>query len=416
MTARSFIKALLRMLRSNLSLKIAAIIFAVILWMYVIAETNPLRPIVIDNVPVTLESFEQLKQNGLMVSEDIADVVSGAQVRLEVRQKEAKLVNAENVKASIDFSKVTKKGKIQLKINAKTEHGVVMSVYPSTVTVTVDDYVKNPIPVKCQVLNGSGDYYIGAPTLSPDVIEIMGARTDVSKAVSALCTVDLSGITTSFNQSLAVTLLDDKGKPLDSSVFVENLPSVIAKIEILPKKQVPVIGLGSIVNAGKVKQGYEITGISFNPEKIEIAGEKALLDTISEVYLQKMDVAGAAEDVAFNVKPEPIEGVRFIDVNEINAVVHISQKQAQRVFTDVSVAVENLPKGLKALLGQKTTDVTVAGGIEDLSSLKRSDIRAFIDLKGYAKGVYSLSVQAQSISNSNVNISFSPSEIKVTIQ
>lgn len=417
MKYKSFFKAVLKILRNNLSLKIAAIFLALILWSYVIAETNPPRPLTLDNIPVKLENIEELKVSGLTISEDITSVIKNVKVNLEVRQKELKLVNAENVTARIDFSKTNEKGEIQYKIIATTKYGTVLNVQPSVVTLTVDDYIKKTIPVKCEVKDGLQSYYIGQPALSPDVIDIMGARKDVVKASSALCRVDLSKETSSINQSVDLTILDNDGNPLDNSVYFERLPSVIVKIDILPKKEVVINGLGSIVNAGKIKEGYEIGGISVEPQKIEIAGEKALLDAISEVYLEDMDVSGASEDMTFNVLPKSIEGVRFLNVNEIAAIVHISQKQTQKVFKGVPIAVQNLPSGLSASLNPKTVDITVSGGVEDIKNLQKSDIKLFIDLAGYSKGSYTLSVQAESIETVlPENISYSLSEIKVSIK
>lgn len=416
---RKCLKAFGQALKNNLGLKIAAVIFAVILWSYVMAETNPPRPKSLENIPVTIQNIESLKARGLTISEDLSKVLKkGVRVNLEVRQKELKLVNEDNVSASIDFATTNGKGEMTFKINGATKYGTVTSVEPKNIQLTVDEYIKKQIPVKCTVKGaGQTGYFVGVPTISPNVIEIIGARKDVEKAASAVCEVDITNKTTSINQSVDVKILDSNGNALDNSVYFENLPSVIVQIDILPIKKVPVNAEGSILNASKVKAGYEIGEIKVEPAEVEIAAEQSVLNGISEVVLSDMDVSGAYENTIFTVKPKALEGVRFLSSDPIQVTVNISQIQSKKSFSDVTVALLNRPPGSKVYLDPETVDVTVSGGIKDIEFIRRNYIKLFVDLSGLSKGTYTLPVHAQNVDTLKTSkLSFSMSEIKVIIK
>ena len=290
---KRLLKGLIRMLRSNLVLKITAFIFAVILWSYVMAETNPPRPKSLDNIPVKVTNMESLKARGLTVSENLSNLLKGVRINLEVRQKELSLVNAENVSAFIDFSKTNGKGEVNYKITGTSKYGTITSFEPSTFTLTIDEYIKKPIPVEYKVKGQAPQgLYVGEPSISPNVIEIAGARKDVEKAALAVCEIDVTGKSESINQSMDVKILNHEGNALDRGAYLENIPSVIVKIDILPIKKVPVNAAASIINLSRIKEGYELAGISVDPSEIDIAASKTILDGISEVVLSDMDVGG----------------------------------------------------------------------------------------------------------------------------
>lgn len=414
---KRLLKGFIRMFRNNLVLKIAALIFAVILWSYVMAGTNPPRPKSLDNIPVKITNLESLKARGLTVSENLSNLLKSVRINLEVKQKELTLVNADNVSASIDFSKTNGKGEVEYKITGTTKYGTIISIEPSAVILTVDDYIKKQIPVKYEVKGQAPEgLYVGEPSISPNVIEIAGARKDVEKAALAVCEIDVTGKNESINQSMDVKILDQEGNALDKDVYFENLPSVIVKIDILPITNVPVNAAASIINASRIKEGYELGEVRVDPSQTDIAASKPILDSISEVVLSDMDVAGASANMVFTVQPKAIEGVRFLNKNSFLVTVNIAQIQSKKDFYDIPVAVLNRPKGFKVFIEPKTVDATVFGGIKDIEQLNKNNLKFFVDLSGMQKGVYSLPIRMEDIEPKTVNITLSMSEIKVTIK
>ena len=67
------------MFTKNLGIKISAVVFALLLWAYVLVVLNPVRTKLIDKVPISLEGYNDLlSRNLILVEQDLGQAsVSG---------------------------------------------------------------------------------------------------------------------------------------------------------------------------------------------------------------------------------------------------------------------------------------------------------------------------------------------------
>jgi YbbR domain-containing protein len=100
------------LLKNNLLLKIMAVLFAVVLWSYVLAQTNPVREKSVDNVSVSYVNIA----DGLAISNTLSQIVSTVDVSFEVKQNDIKYVNSSSVKASVDLSNISGPGEYTFEI------------------------------------------------------------------------------------------------------------------------------------------------------------------------------------------------------------------------------------------------------------------------------------------------------------
>ncbi len=383
-----------RMLRGNLVLKIMALLFAVILWSYVLADINPPRERVMADIKLRYTNAEELKAKGLDISGSLSDVLDTVDVRIEVRQSEIKYLSDQNVRATVDLSTINGPGLRTLKIMPTTTYGQVLDVYPPTVELYVDHYETRTIPVNVEVTGSVPQgYHASEPEITPGVVTISGASVDVEKVAGAVCTVDLSGLTEGFNKSLEVRLLDDDGNVVDKSLFAEGLPSVIVNLKVLAKKSVPVNAKSAILGQDELAAGYEIAGISCVPDTVEIVGDASVLDTVNSINLVPYSVSGASNSVAMLLDYQPPEGVSVLTGNKAQVYIEIRQIMETKDYSRIDIGVRNLAVGLTAQLSETQTDVTVIAGTAQLSALDRSDIVPFVDLEGLGRGVHTVYVQ-----------------------
>ena len=390
---KKFFAVIWKMLKSNWLLKIMALLFALILWSYVLAETDPPRVRMMEDITVRYDNVEDLRSKELDISGSLSDVLDTVDVRLEVRQSNLKYLSDENVRAYIDLSSINGKGEHVLNITAQSTYGEVLKVSPSEVTLYVDDYVTKQVPVNVN-LSGSvpSGYYASAPKITPGVIYVSGARVDVDKVVSAECEIDLNGQTEGYSKSVEVTLLDEFERTIDKSIFSESVPSVIVDLEVMAKKTVPVDISEAILGKEDLAPGYEITQVSVEPESVDIVGKKAIIDTISAIKLVPHSVSGADTDIVALLDYQGVEGVSVL--GEAKAQVFISIREITEIkeFGEVVVGVKNLSDGLDVLIEPAAVDVTVIAGIPMLSGLDKADIVPYVDVEGLLPGIYSLRV------------------------
>ncbi len=403
------------LLRGHLLLKIMALLFAVILWSYVVAEVNPERERRVNDITVRYENMGDLKAKGLDLSASLSEILDSVDIRLEVKQSELKYINDETVRAYADLSTINSTGYFTLRVRAETSYGKVLEVIPSTMQLYVDDSVNHPLPVNVEV-SGSvpSGYYADEPVITPSVITISGARVDVEKAASAVCYLDLSGLTEGYKKSIEVMLLDSDGNPLEKALFSESFPSVIVQLDILRRKTVPIDVGGSIFGQEDIAPGFEIIDITSTPDLIDIAGDPSVLAGISSINLVPYNVSGANTSVAVLLDYQLPEGVRVITPEKAQVFINIREIMNTLEFERVELTAKNVPGSLNVRLDTRFVDVTVLAGISRLTELSRDDIVPFVDLEGLGAGQHTLDVQFRLPPGFTAE-NFSPSVRTVTV-
>ena len=412
---KKFFSAFWHVLRSNLLLKIMSLLFAVILWSYVLSAVDPTRERWVSDISVSYQNADELKANGFAISESLSEILETADVLVGVFQSEIQYLSEENVKAYIDLSTINSTGWQTIEITATTEYGQKVRVSPSEVELYIDEYVTRTVPVNVEVTGSAADgYYAGTPEITPEVVSISGAKTDVLKVASALCTVDIDGLTEGFNKSIPVTLLDSDGAAVDESLFSGELPSVIVKLSVLAQKEVPVDVEGSIIGQDSLAAGYEITSMTCDPASVTIVGEKDVIDTITSVPLVAYSISGASADVTALLDYDLPEGVSVLESDKAQVEILIRETTAEHTYSNIPIDQKNLSSGLVATISQDVVDVTVIAGVSAVSALDKSDIVSYVDLEGLEPGTYSLDVLFE-IPDGYIADNFTPSVKTVTV-
>lgn len=392
---KTVFKAIWNVLKGNLVLKIMALLFAVILWSYVLAEENPYRTRVIPDVPVRYEKYEQLTDKKLEISKSLSEPLGYVSVKVKVRQSEIKNLKKENIDAYVDLSVITEAGDHPVKVEAKPKNfsGEVLEISPSTRSLHVDTFKSKPVPVAVNTIGSvPSGYHASPPVVAPTTVEIKGAQTDVQKVASAVCNVDLTGLTEGFSKSMEFDLLDYEGNIIDKNLF-DDLPSVIVTLDVQHMKTVPIDVAGSITGQDEVATGYEVADITCVPETVQITGSASALAEIDKIGLVPYSISGksASEAVALDYAPG-IEGVTVLTTEKAQIYITIREITHSKTYNDVSLEAKNLTKGLRIQYSQPKVDVTVLAGISKVSKLRRADIVPFVDLEGLKAGTYSLNV------------------------
>ena len=383
-----------RLLRSNLLLKIVSLFFAVVLWSYVLTQTNPTREQSFADIPLRYASQEVLSAQNLAISGSFSDVLDLVDVRIEVNQNDIKRLSRATVDAYVDLSVINGPGMYKLTVQAKPNVGQAVEISPSVVVLTVYPYKTRQVPVNVNVTGSVADgYYAMKPEITPGVVEISGASVDVDKVASAVCDIDLNGLTEGYNKSVPIRLLDSEGNDLDSARFSGGQLSVIVKLNVLATKVVPVDVENAIMGKNELAAGYEIAGITSTPESVMIAGPPDVVRGVSSISLMPYMISGASGSVAVMLDYQPPGGVTVLADGKAEVYVEIREITDTRRYENVPIEMRNLGPGLTAYLDVTRTDVTVRAGIPRLTRLKRSDIVPYVDLDGKGRGTYTVPVQ-----------------------
>ncbi len=271
---------------NNSLLKIISIIFAILLWSFVTNSTDPQRTKTITDVPVVLQGLEALEEKGLTLRDDIEKILPSVDVKVNVKNSDYKLLNKNVVFVSIDVSEIEKDGPNSVTVVTTFSNMIdvsLSSVNPHTVNVIVDKLVSKEVPVTVNKINSLKDGLISLAPKAPETVTIKGSSYYVERIKNAFCELDLSQLNDGDTASLPCRFTDADGNTI-------KFPTVRVDVDpdVQSVKTVNISSTRAVVNASKVKKGFEYNGVSLGT--VTVCGHLDVLNNISEISIQPIDL------------------------------------------------------------------------------------------------------------------------------
>lgn len=145
------------------------------------------------------------------------------------------------------------------------------------------------------------------------------------------------------------------------------------KTEIKDRKKVPV----KTVIEGSPEEGCFVKTIEVDPDSIELIGGEKSLETIKEVSIEPVNIAGKSGNfLAMKNIIVPAGGFQTLQ-KEVKVNV-VFEKFVTRTFSDVEIILKT---EANYSVVPASIDVTVAGPENLLKDIDSSDIKAYVDFK-----------------------------------
>lgn len=192
-----------RLLFENLTLKIAAIVFAVILWIFVASRGQ---------TEVAMDAL--IEHTGIPKGLEITRHVSkSASIVLRGHETVLKNIRKGDVRINIDLSRA-KKGEMTFQIRNDDVRvpyaATVTKIEPSSVKIVFEETAAKDVVVRT-VITGSpaNDYTVKSVTVKPAMVLIEGSKSDVRR-INHIKTepIDITGLSESFQQETGLDLGD----------------------------------------------------------------------------------------------------------------------------------------------------------------------------------------------------------------
>lgn len=344
----------------NLALKIVSLLFAMLIWGYVMVEVNPKRVKTITDVPISFSGESSLHDRGLAVRGDRDDILRNVTVRVKVQLTDYTGLDASDISASVSLRPVNKADTYKLKIDATSSLGTVENVSPSEITIEVDELATMLVPIDVEY---SGElpegYWKSEPTLASQSIKVSGPRDDVSTISKAICTINLEDRTTSYNEAILLKYVDKNGDEIDTALFLDTLPSVVVKMDVLRIVELPINAAEAVLGADALPANYEVYDVVATPPTVRVVGSESALSGLTGIQIENIDVSGSSSSVQQNIEITAPEGTTLLDDPNITVYVGIREKQDSVQFKGVPVETKGLAKKLTAELSAAECDVNI---------------------------------------------------------
>ena len=387
-----------------------ALLLAILFWYYVNGDTSVIVSRVINDIPVTFTNSDVLAENGLVLSSNVSYYVN-----LQVRGTEKNLdeINTKEITAEADLSSITTAGTYDVSVVTKgTANSIIISaIVPETITVTAEEITEKEwtptiIP---QGKPASGNTVISSTT--SDTVTVSGPSDELAVLSSISGVVNVDGLNGDSSQYVRVRPYDADGNEL-TDITIE--PDIV-RAEV-------VLGITKEVNVtvpqvqGSTADGYKVTSVTVDPEKMTVAGKQDVLETVTSLSLDAVTIGDTNNASSFTVE-ESVKlptGVTLIgDTDKVSVSVNIEQVVEKR-FTIDSIETSNLGSGLKvSKIDASSVAIKVSGVTSELNELSTRNMKAVLDLNGKGEGTYSIPVTVEVPKGTVTEVS--PKEISVTI-
>lgn len=372
-----------------------SVFLAVILWLYVRAEKDPVSDARIRNIPVQITGSSVLSSKGLTVAGLSSDRVS---TTLQAPASVLSDISRKNITATIDVSRIDEAGEhtlsynIVLPTNVNTDGVVIQEKEPETITVTVEKLYTSTLPIEFR-FEGSvaKGYQAGTPTIDPVNVTINGAVEQVNRVARAVVVLEAKDLKEQYTGDLPIRLLDANGDELKDLEVELSSETAYIVYPIVVVKEIPLT-VNVIAGGGATQEN--ISEPLIVPSKITVAGTQEDIDHLTEISLGSIDLSKVVgtSNFTFTIDLDPsLENVTGI--TEAKVTVTVSGLET-RSFEVGNIKLQNIPRGYSAKADTEAKTVYVRGKADELAMIDSSQLRIVADLKEVTgSGTYTIPVR-----------------------
>ncbi|MDR3689657.1 MAG: CdaR family protein [Fimbriimonas sp.] len=326
--------------RVNVPFALASLAISLMLWYVVLPQHLLTGP-----RPFTLKVFPMGLPPGLHASK-LPNVIV---VRAKVSDQEYNLLmQNESVRAEVDLTNA-QVGTSPYKVSIyplQLRQLIKDPVPPASVTVEPIATHKIAITVVNTGALSDSSLYLDDIELDDKQVTIDGPESEVDKVVRAQATLQLDKIDPHNPQKIEVPidLLDAQNHVVTS---LEPHPvSVVIKPKISPAPATKLVFVKPSF-IGHAPEGYEVTGYTVNPDRINATGPSRVLRDLAKLSTGPIDISQLINSQTLTAPVLLPPGVREVDTKEVQVTIDIQP---------ISV------KGLNVPAGTKPSDRPLTGG------------------------------------------------------
>ncbi|WLD93575.1 YbbR-like domain-containing protein [Alkalihalobacillus sp. AL-G] len=396
-----------RLLNSHWVVKITAFLIALMMYTTVynddsLVESDNNTNLGGDTLPKTVELIAKYDEEKyeLMGKPD--------RIKVEFTGSQADLTNFELKREPTAFIDLTGKGPGQYNVSIKIPNvpdNIDVHFIDETITVTLHEKTTETFPVTVQLINEDKlpkGYIAGDPELEIDEITITGAKELIDEIAYIRGFVNVSDTKDTIIQEVKLQAYNKDFDPIE----IEFDPEVIEVTVPIdnPNKEVPI----SVDEQGTLAEDLELISATLSEEEISVYAPEAVLDELSEINIP-IDLSKITEDTTIEVDVPLPEGAFYSTPGKVSVEIDVGQVEetstdgdsqdstaSSRTFSDLAIQIRGLSESEQASFIEPQSgifELTVKGNEEDLQSLSKDDIVAFVDVESLEKGQHDVEIQ-----------------------
>lgn len=366
--------------KRNLPPKIIAILFSLLLWVYVMSAINPRISSDISNINVQLMNIDEIRQQGLVI---VGDGGHNIRVRLTGRRDEVQRITRDQIIAKADL-KGYRVGTNNIPVEVFVDGHVDVDFVPKFITVELEEIVRRQREVDI-VIEGSPreGFVIGEIEFKPTVVWVEGPESIVNQVNKVIGRLELDGETSNVVQSIALKPVTSRGVEVQNVTIQTQFADVALSIDQL--KRVEVISKVTFNPA----PGYAIRSINYSPEFLFLKGQRNVLANAVSINTETRVINNVSENMEVKVPLDLPEGIDSLDYKEVNFNVVVDRIVERRYdFNREEIVIKNIQSGLTVDMNSlpEKIEVRLVAGESTIQNLEGGGLNVTLDVTGLQIG------------------------------
>ena len=394
-----------RALTKNWGLKLLAFVFSVLLWIIVMNIEDPVDERTFSGIQVTVTHPEIVTNPGNTYQ--ILDDSRTISVTVKAKRSILNKIKTDDIRATADMKNldVRTRSLIPIDISIPSYAGrFEATANPINLRVSIELGKSETFPITATSSGTPRDgYQVGELKANPEKIKISGPESVIDSIDKVVALVDVSGQSKDEEKEAELILYDNNGKIVDSTQIENNLgdEGLKVKITMLQTKSIPVEFDTSLIGTAS---GYHFSGISIQPESIQIVGTEEQLETVDSIEIPAEELA---EDGLDQTIEKTVDIANYLpywaktDQDSAGGVPIVIKIQVEKFGTKTvefpynSIALLNAPKDYKVSYAEQgDLEIVVRGSKEDLDDFTLEKGSVSINLNDCkTAGTYNVPIQ-----------------------
>jgi len=294
----SIFRQIIIAVKNEWPLKVISILLAIVLWGFVVTQqlvhTDKTLPIEAVNAPAGL----------------VATVIQPPKINVKFEGRQQVMDKAELTQTRVvaDLAgRVLGENSVVLEIRS-VPPGIRASVERHVVRVTLDakSSIQRSVTVETIGKQAQG-FRLEALAVDPKTITIQGASGELRTVARAVAVVDISGLTNTVQEEVAVELRDERNMAISSLQTQPAQVQVTVAIRSVATKTVPITPQLSDPPAS-----YKVASVQTSPSTVTVTGEESAVEDVEYIRTVEIgigDLRGRGTFTPTLVFPEGIESV-----------------------------------------------------------------------------------------------------------
>ena len=317
--------------------------------------------------------------------------------------------------AHVDSSVVTATAKIKLDCPSCLRRGVRAAVADEDVLVVhlgPESTQVRSVSVQSQDSPPTG-FVVTAISTAPGTVELTGAEEQLAGVERVVA--EVSGLAEAREdaafESVAVLPVDADG---DIVLDLEVSPGTVdVAIEVQRRGIEVSVSPGA---EGVQADGYYISGISVEPQVVQLAGDQDQLDALDTLGTipATVDITGATDDVVELVGLPIPDGVTALNAPDgVTVTIQITPLPGTRTMS-IPVRPRGLAAGLSVTsISPESIEVLIGGPQATVGDLRPDDVTVTVNLSGLGEGTHTVSLAQPHVPDGYFVRSVNPSVVNV---